>query len=125
MIVQFVRDPKRVPHGIVVGLDNGNVGWSMINTTDGDKWDRDFGLAQAIGRAVLGEDPILKMHRLLPVLPERSSRGLPGEVCPTREDPEDPTGWMIFPHLFNVEKVIRQVKFRVNQRAKALHGKAK
>ena len=52
MLVQYVRDSKRNPIGVVICTSYGHIGWSLTHKTD--KWDKSEGMALAYGRAVLG-----------------------------------------------------------------------
>ena len=51
MLIRYIRDRKNRKVGVVVAIDADRVGWSMCHTTAGDTFDREKGLAIAIGRA--------------------------------------------------------------------------
>lgn len=49
VLIQYVRDNKRKPIGVVVATDLGKVGWSLCHKDD--KWDKNIALSTAINRA--------------------------------------------------------------------------
>ena len=50
MIYEYVRDRNGHPLGVVVALGKKDVGWSLCNKKD--KFDKEFGLMIAKGRAI-------------------------------------------------------------------------
>lgn len=47
--IMYIRDENRRPYGVLVLLENGNVGMSLCHPKD--KWDKEFGKDLAFGRA--------------------------------------------------------------------------
>lgn len=54
MLVEYVRDNKNKPIGVVVATGKNQIGWSEKHNKD--KWDKHLGLEIAIGRAINGSD---------------------------------------------------------------------
>lgn len=51
MLVKYVRNRKRRPVGVVVATGKYHVGWSLCDKKD--EWDKEVGMAMAVGRAVM------------------------------------------------------------------------
>ena len=69
MIVQYVRNEKKQPIGVVVAKDKDKIGWSLWNNkkiyiTNNfaicDKWDKNFGKNLAMKRANVNLDHWIK-----------------------------------------------------------------
>lgn len=61
IVIRYIRDEKKAPYGVVVGMPDGNLGCSLCNK--GDKWNKDYGKELAIGRAVLNKRAVVASHR--------------------------------------------------------------
>lgn len=54
MLIEYIRDDYRNKIGVVVALDKNKVGWSVCKVANGqqlDRFNKEFGLKVAIGRA--------------------------------------------------------------------------
>lgn len=54
MLVQYVRDEKNRPYGVVVAIDNAMLGWASCRLDKGDRFCKAFGKRIAYGRAIKG-----------------------------------------------------------------------
>lgn len=78
-LIQFVRDNKGNPKGVVVAsLIDGNVriGWSLTNESSGDTFDKDMGMRIAIGRINVGSNAIvpIAVNKIIQSLVGRSKK---------------------------------------------------
>lgn len=72
MLVEYVRNRKKRPIGVVVATGKYKVGWSLCDKKD--EWDKEVGMAMAVGRAVLpkNEDPAQTVSRTVANMKQRA-----------------------------------------------------
>lgn len=67
MIVQYIRDKKRNPRGVVVAVDKDQIGWSYCNKKD--RFNKERGKQIATDRAFYGYGPNVNIpYDVIPVI---------------------------------------------------------
>ena len=73
MLVEYVRNNKNQPIGVVVAVGKDQVGWSEKHSKD--KWNKELGIKIAYGRAIVGSQKgPLKQKVFLPYLKKMYDR---------------------------------------------------